>query len=104
MSEAMDAAAAVLGARARRDVPVGPLTTYRVGGRAALFLEATGKDDLVRAADAVASSGLPVLVVGRGSNLLLADRGFPGLVVRLGESFATITIDGTRVRAGGAVS
>src|SRR5439155_11949309 len=90
--------------RTGRDVPVGPLTTYRVGGRAALFLEATSEDDLATAAAAVARSGLPALVIGRGSNLLLADAGFPGLVVRLGEAFATIEIDGTRVRAGGAVS
>ena len=53
---------------------------------------------------AVAASGIDVLVVGRGSNLLVADSGFPGLVVTLGEKFATIDVDGTTVRAGGAVS
>src|SRR5437773_745947 len=97
-------AAEVLGDRARRDVPIGPLTTYRVGGRAALFLEAAGEEDLSQAAAAVAAAGVPVLVVGRGSNLLLADAGFPGLAVRLGEAFATMDIVGNEVRAGGAVS
>jgi UDP-N-acetylmuramate dehydrogenase len=100
----VERAAAVLGPRARRDVPLGPLTTYRVGGPAALFLEAADESDLERARAAVAETGLPVVLVGRGSNLLVADRGFPGLAVTLGESFATIEIDGTDVRAGGAVS
>lgn len=97
-------AAAVLGDRASRDVPLGPLTTYRVGGAAALFLEAGDAGDLALAARAVAASGLPVLVVGKGSNLLVADRGFPGLAVALGPAFATVELAGTLVRAGGAVS
>lgn len=103
-ADPVGAAAAVLGDRARRDVPLGPLTTYRVGGPAALLLEAAGPDDLVLAAEAVAAGGLPVLVVGKGSNLLVADRGFPGLAVVLGPAFATIEVDGTVVRAGGATS
>ena len=70
--------AQALGGRARRDVPIGALTTYRVGGRAALFLEATGPADLALAGRALAGSGLPVLILGRGSNLLVADGGFPG--------------------------
>ncbi|MEA2901267.1 MAG: UDP-N-acetylmuramate dehydrogenase [Actinomycetota bacterium] len=98
------AAAELLGERARRDVPLGPFTTYRVGGPAALLLRAEDEDDLELARRAVAASGIAVLVVGRGSNLLVADSGFPGLVVTLGEKFATIDVDGTTVRAGGSVS
>lgn len=97
------AAAAVLGARARRHEPLGPCTTYRVGGPAALFVEAESLDDLQLVARAVQESGVPLLVLGRGSNLLVADRGFPGLVVRLGAFATNLTIDGTIVSAGGAV-
>jgi UDP-N-acetylmuramate dehydrogenase len=100
----VEEAARLLGGRARRDHPLGPLTTYRVGGAAALFLEAEGEDDLALARDAVSRTGVPTLVIGRGSNLLVADAGFMGLAVALGEGFATIDVDGTRVRAGGAVS
>jgi UDP-N-acetylmuramate dehydrogenase len=100
----VEAAAAVLGDRARRDVPLGPLTTYRVGGPAALFLEVADEDDLRLTAKAVAASGVPVLVVGKGSNLLVADAGFPGLALVLGPAFAGIEVDGTTVRAGGAAS
>jgi UDP-N-acetylmuramate dehydrogenase len=104
VAAAVDAAAAVLGERARRDVPLGPFTTYRVGGPAALLLRVEDEDDLERARQAVAASGIDVLVVGRGSNLLVADSGFPGLVLTLGEAFATVDVDGTVVRAGGAVT
>ncbi len=101
---AVEAAARVLGPRARRDAPLGALTTYRVGGRAALLVEVEAEDDLVAVAEAVAATGLPTLVVGRGSNLLVADAGFAGIALTLGERFGQVEIDGTGVRAGGAVS
>jgi UDP-N-acetylmuramate dehydrogenase len=106
MSDVIRAAADVLGDRVRRDVALGPLTTYGVGGKAALFLENCGPDDLALARRAVAASGVPVLVLGRGSNVLVSDRGFPGLALTLGEPFAGIHLDEGQVfvRAGAAVS
>jgi UDP-N-acetylmuramate dehydrogenase len=103
-SAAVDAAAARLGAAARRDAPLGPLTTYRVGGPAALLVEVDDLAGLGAVAGAVAVSGLPTLVVGKGSNLLVADDGFPGIAVVLGPGFAEVEVDGTVVRAGGAAS
>ena len=67
-------------------------------------MKAESEEDLVLARSVVVETGVRVLVVGRGSNLLVADTGFPGLAVVMGEGFATIEIDGTRVRAGAAVS
>ena len=99
---ALEEAAALLGPRVERGRPLGPLTTYRVGGPAALFLEAAGPDDLDAARKAVMGSGIPVLVLGKGSNLLVSDVGFPGLVVTLGPGFASIEVTGTTVRAGAA--
>jgi UDP-N-acetylmuramate dehydrogenase len=104
VSDAVEAAAAVLGGRARRDVPLGPFTTYGVGGPAALLLEGADADALALARRAVAATDVPVLVVGRGSNLLVSDSGFPGLAITLGDSFADIRPGGPGVRAGGAVS
>src|SRR3989440_11602863 len=101
-SDAVARAAALLDDRARRDVPVGPLTTYRVGGAAALFVEAADDADLAAVSGAVGESGVPVLVLGKGSNLLVADAGFPGLGVTLGTGVAAVDVDATRVRAGGA--
>lgn len=98
------AAADVLGPRAQRGVMLGGYTTNRVGGPATLFFEAIDEADLGRVAEATAVSGLEVLVIGRGSNLLVADEGFDGLALTLGSGFEHIEIDGTIVRAGAAVS
>jgi UDP-N-acetylmuramate dehydrogenase len=75
---------ALLGDRAVRDEPLGTYTTYRVGGPAAIFVRATGVEDLHAVARALARVPVPVLVLGRGSNTLVADAGFRGLVVLLG--------------------
>ena len=96
------AAVAVLGPAARVDTPLGARTTYRVGGTAAVLVEAQTVGDLVLVATAVRRSRLPVLVVGRGSNLLVADAGFPGIAVVLGPGFEEVRIEGTTVVAGGA--
>ena len=91
------------------DVPIGPLTTYRVGGTARWSVTAHRVDDLVELARL--REGRSVLVVGKGSNLLVCDAGFDGVVVQLGEAFAGIEVPdgpgpsgGTErvVRAGGA--
>jgi UDP-N-acetylmuramate dehydrogenase len=111
--EALDDALAFLGDRLRREEPIGPLTTYGVGGPARRFLEVADADELAAVSAAVA--GLPeaarpaVLVIGRGSNLLVADDGADALVLQLSAGFAEVTIspgrDGaSRVRAGGAAN
>lgn len=101
----MDEVAARLGPRVRRDVPLGPLTTYRVGGRAAALVELADDGDAAAVRAAVAGTDVPVLVVGKGSNLLVADAGFPGLAVTVAGRFAEIELlEGHRVRAGAAAS
>ncbi len=88
-----------------RDVALGPLTTYRFGGTARYYAEVPDIGTLRRLLAARGAVGdLPLLVLGRGSNLVVSDSGFPGLVVRLVGSFLSIDIadDGT-VAAGGAV-
>lgn len=96
------AAREVLGDLAQPMVPLGPFTTYKVGGPAALFVEVTDDDVLAAVAAAVVASGVAVLVVGNGSNMLVSDAGFPGLAIRLGSAYATVEVDGTEVAAGGA--
>src|SRR5271156_5011558 len=86
-SDLYDALAAALGPRAARRAPLGPLTTYGVGGPAAVLVEIEGPDDLGAVRAVLAGSGVPVSVVGRGSNLLVADAGFDGVAVHLGRGF-----------------
>jgi UDP-N-acetylmuramate dehydrogenase len=104
VSGALERAARVLGERARRDWPLGPLTTYRVGGKAAVFVEAGSLDDLRAVHCALSEAPLPLLVLGRGSNLLVGDSGFAGIVVALGGGFSWLEIEGEVLRAGGAAS
>ncbi len=101
---ALDVVATALGRRAKRNEPLGARTTYRVGGAAAVLVDAQGEDDLVRVHEAIAAAGaaVPVLVLGRGSNLLVADAGFDGVVVAVGRGFDWKQIDDTTVRAGAA--
>jgi UDP-N-acetylmuramate dehydrogenase len=94
-----------LGDRAVARGELGALTTYRVGGAAAILVTAGSLDDLYAVATAADESGLPVLVVGRGSNLLVADAGFPGIAVVLDPAgFADVTIERPTVAAGAAVA
>jgi UDP-N-acetylmuramate dehydrogenase len=93
MSAAVERALTELGDLAERDVPIGPLTTYRVGGAADVFVRLRSRADLAPLAKAVAASGLPVLVVGRGSNLLVADSGFHGIAVSASAITDSIDID-----------
>jgi len=93
-----------LGPAAVREAPLGSRTTYRVGGTAALGVEPADEPALLDVARALDGLDVPVLVVGNGSNLLVADAGFRGLAVTLGSGFAGLAIDGTEVRAGGALA
>lgn len=87
---------------ARRDVPIGRLTTYRLGGPARFFAEADDPARLEEILDAWRGTDLPLLVLGRGSNLVVHDDGIEALVVRLGGSFDDISIEGELVTGGGA--
>ena len=87
----------------RRDVPIGPLTTYKLGGPAAYYAEVTSSGELDAVLDAWRGSGLPLLVLGRGSNLVVADDGIDALVLRLAGQFGDIVHEPTSVVAGAAV-
>ena len=100
----VDELARRLGPLARRDEPFGARTTYRVGGAAALWAEPDDESGLVEVAQALVGLDVPVLVFGNGSNMLVADAGFPGLVLHLGARFSRLEIDGTEVRAGAALA
>ncbi len=100
----LDELAAALGPLARRHVPLADRTTYRVGGPAAVLVSPAGMDDLTAVARALGPTSVPAVVVGRGSNLLVADAGFLGLVVVLDEGFDDIVIEGTEVHVGAAAS
>ena len=67
----------------RTDVPMAPFCTLGVGGPARAYVRAGSEDDLCAAADWARDHGLPLFLLGGGSNLLVADEGFPGLVAHV---------------------
>ncbi len=67
--------------RLQENVPLAPFTTIGIGGPARTFVRATTVDELRAAVDWAGRSGQPLFILGGGSNLLVADSGFPGLVV-----------------------
>lgn len=90
--------------RIRRDVPLAPLTTYKLGGPARWFAEPDSNAELSEVLAAASADGATILALGRGSNLVVADAGFDGLVVRLGQGLGRIEHHPDRITAGGAVS
>ena len=83
-----------------RDYPLARLTTVRTGGAADWFVRADTVERLVESLRWAAQEGLEVGVVGSGSNLLVADVGVRGLVVKLDEELSKIELDGTRIVCG----
>ncbi len=97
------AIAALLDGDIAFDFPLAARTSMRVGGSASLYAEIKQVGRLVAALSFCKSERIAWTVIGLGSNLLVPDEGFPGFVVRLAGDFVRIAIEGTRVRAGGAV-
>jgi UDP-N-acetylmuramate dehydrogenase len=98
----------VLPGAVTRNTPLAPFTTYHLGGPVAMLVRADTLAALAALARVVREHSPPVLVVGRGSNLLVADRGFDGVAVVLGGDFEAIELPVPDrgpgvVRAGGAV-
>lgn len=85
----------------RRDEPMARRTTLRVGGKADLLVEPGGESDLSIVLEEALRHGVPWMILGRGSNLLVRDGGIRGLVISLGGvGFSAIVVDGPKVRCG----
>jgi UDP-N-acetylmuramate dehydrogenase len=90
--------------RCARDVPLGRLTTYKFGGAAAYYSEPGDVGELRDALNAAQSEDMDVLVLGRGSNIVVSDQGFDGLVVRPAGRFTTLEVESDgAITAGAAV-
>jgi UDP-N-acetylmuramate dehydrogenase len=81
--------------------PLARLTTIRTGGPAELFARPGTRDELERVLAWAREQGLEVGVIGSGSNLLIADAGVPGLVLKLDKELSTIHLEDTHIHCGG---
>jgi UDP-N-acetylmuramate dehydrogenase len=88
--------------RVERDVPLAPLTTFRIGGPATLLFRARTADELVESIEVARETGVPHFLLGRGANVLVGDHGFAGLVIRC-EVAGVDFLDEVTVRAGAGV-
>jgi UDP-N-acetylenolpyruvoylglucosamine reductase len=85
----------------RRSEPMAKHTTLRVGGPADMYVEPTSEADLAAIVKFCNARGVPFFVMGRGSNLLVRDGGFRGVIISLAHaSFSRIEVDGERLRCG----
>jgi UDP-N-acetylmuramate dehydrogenase len=84
------------------DEPLAPKTSMRVGGPAAAFAIINDIDTLVQLLKFCTRENIAWTILGLGSNVLVKDSGFGGIVLRLGGDFTRIRIEGVLVRAGGA--
>jgi UDP-N-acetylenolpyruvoylglucosamine reductase len=85
----------------QRDFPLARLTTVRTGGAGEYFARAGSERQLLELLAWAAADGVAVSVVGSGSNLLVADEGVAGLVVKLDRDLAAISVDAQRLLCGG---
>lgn len=79
--------------------PMAAHTTFRTGGEAAVFVEVPGKQQLTQLVQYMAKISQEFFVLGKGSNLLVGDKGYPGIVLNLGKRFARIEVEGNIIRA-----
>lgn len=102
-SDNLELAIRAIGERGERGVPLSLFTTFRIGGPAEVLVRPKSIPELVDIAHAFAGIDVPFLVVGQGSNLLIGDAGFRGVVIVLDGAFAEWKNEGLLVEAGAAV-
>lgn len=86
--------------RLLEDEPLSGHTSFRIGGPADFWFFPKDIEDLAAGLKACSGGGVPVFVIGRGTNLLAADAGFRGVVFDLSDSFSGVSVEGTDVTAG----
>ena len=82
------------------DEPMSAHTTFKIGGAADIIITVNDTDELTTAINACKADGIPYMILGNGSNLLVSDDGIEGAVITLDGSFKEITADGDTVTAG----
>ena len=102
--DAYDVLAGAIDAQVTRDELMAHHTSYRVGGRAAIMVQANTYAALTRTIEVLTERSVPWVILGRGTNVLVSDGGFEGCVITLGRDFQRISVgeDGSLCAGGGA--
>jgi len=88
---------------AKFDEPLKRYTAWKIGGPADALLEPGSVDELIEATEKAAEHGVPVTILGGGTNVLIRDGGIRGLTIRLAKSLTDVEVEGTRVTADAGV-
>lgn len=99
-SEPLDAFLPVAGLETTPFSRLAPLTTWKVGGPARFLGTASSREAALGALEVARRFGLPLVVLGNGSNVLFADSGFPGLVLKMSGELAAVSVEGELLAAG----
>jgi UDP-N-acetylmuramate dehydrogenase len=83
----------VVDGQIRTDRPLAPFTSYKIGGPTAVWVAPVTKAGVGRALEVIHENKTPLLILGRGSNLLVSDHGWDGVTLYLGENFSNWTFD-----------
>ncbi len=88
------------------DEPMSNHTTFRIGGNADVFVSVINDHEVVDLIDYLKKNDIPYYVIGKGSNLLVSDKGYRGVIIEIGSNYSGIRIIGTEIvaKAGTAMS
>jgi UDP-N-acetylmuramate dehydrogenase len=92
----------IVAGRVAENEPMAGYTTLGVGGPADYLVEVANEDELASLMNYISDNALPWLIVGDGANLLVSDKGIRGVVIRLGDEFSKVEVNGNRITAGSA--
>ncbi|MBQ2634640.1 MAG: UDP-N-acetylmuramate dehydrogenase [Oscillospiraceae bacterium] len=101
---ALELKRALPGLRLLEGEPMAAHCSFRIGGPAALFAEPSDEAELLALLAALRERGVRPLLLGKGTNVLVADAGVPGVVVHIGEALGAVRVAGTRMEAGAGVA
>ncbi len=101
---ALELKRALPGLRLLEGEPMAAHCSFRIGGPAALFAEPSDEAELLALLAALRERGVRPLLLGKGTNVLVADAGVPGVVVHIGEALGAVRVAGTRMEAGAGLA
>ncbi len=84
--------------------PMSKHTTFRIGGEADAFIHVSEADQLTTLIPELVKRNIPYYVIGKGSNLLVGDKGFRGVIIRLGDAYESVKVSGNVITAGAGAS